>query len=158
MSATNVASDAVNQYLAALARAGAHLPTEERDELVDQIREHLWAAQQSPGATEATVRTVIDRLGDPTEIVREASGLSTATETTALMGARQSPWGVLEVLAIAFLIGGTFLLPVIGPMIGLICAWLSSAWSRGDKLIATALSSGPILLFAYVAAGFVGLH
>ena len=58
---------------------GLGLPKEQRDELVADIEAHL--AEALPiDASEAQVRTVLDRLGDPAQIV--------ATEEQASTGAR----------------------------------------------------------------------
>ena len=35
------------------------------------------------------------------------------------------------------LTAGAFVLPVVGPVIGLVCAWLSQRWTRREKIIAT---------------------
>ena len=51
------------------------------------------------------------------------------------------------------LIVGPFVLPVIGPVAGLICAWLSPAWRVREKAIATVLASGSILLMVVLVLG-----
>jgi len=46
-------------------------------------------------------------------------------------------WGPLERVAVLGLTLGTFALPLVGPLIGLICAWASDRWSRREKVVAT---------------------
>ncbi|MFZ0324646.1 MAG: hypothetical protein WAN48_11000 [Actinomycetes bacterium] len=148
---------AISEYLDQLRRAAVGLAPDRRAELLDQIGEHLDDVSNAPGATEADVRTAIDRLGDPSDIVAAdqvdgpsdglsslgpSDGLSTlgaAPAATAPMAAR-SPWGPLEIIAVAFLIVGGFLVPVVGPIIGLVCALASSRWTRGEKAVAGVLS------------------
>jgi hypothetical protein len=60
-----------------------------------------------------------------------------------LGGAR---WGGLEIAAVLLLSVGTFVVPVIAPITGLVLAWTSDAWTRTEKVVATALSLGAVLL------------
>jgi hypothetical protein len=141
---------AVDEYIGRVDASARGLPPDRRAELLDQLREHLDAVARMPGASEASVCAAIDRLGDPADIV--ASELDHRDGPAP--GAGSSPavpsssWGPLEVIAVLLLIGGSFVLPVVGPLAGLVCAWLSPAWTRREKWIATALSSGTIVLLA----------
>jgi hypothetical protein len=69
----------VHDYLAALESAAAGLPPDARRDLVADIREHLDQALGSPPYDEISVRTVIDRLGEPEEIAAEAGGRTPAS-------------------------------------------------------------------------------
>lgn len=63
----------VEDYLGAVSYACADLPPERRDDLVADLREHIAAARAvlyEP--TEAAIRTILDRLGEPTAIAEEA--------------------------------------------------------------------------------------
>jgi uncharacterized membrane protein len=63
----------VEDYLGAVSYACADLPPDRRDELVGDLREHIAAARAvlyQP--TEAAVRTILDRLGEPAVIAEEA--------------------------------------------------------------------------------------
>ena len=55
-----------------------------------------------------------------------------------------------------FLAAGALLLPVVGPLIGIVLVWTSQAWTSREKAIATAIGFGglllPVLVFALVAA------
>lgn len=136
---------AINSYMGRVDAAARGLPPDRRIELLDQLREHLDAVAQSPDATESSVLAAIDRLGDPTEIVASDVDLPASA---AVAATSRSGWGPLEIMAVVLLIGGTFVIPIVGPLAGLACAWFSSAWTRREKWIATLLSSGPFLLLA----------
>lgn len=63
----------VEEYLAAVAAAGADLPAHRRDDLLADLREHIASARADlDPETEAGVRTILARLGDPASIVAEA--------------------------------------------------------------------------------------
>jgi uncharacterized membrane protein len=145
---------AITSYIGRVDAAARGLPPDRRIELLDQLREHLDAVARSPDATESSVLVAIDRLGDPTEIV--ASELNPPTQpVAAAVASNRSTWGPLEVMAVLLLVVGTFVIPVIGPLAGLVCAWLSPAWTRGEKWVATLLGSGPILLVTGLVLGSV---
>ena len=145
---------AINSYIGRVDAAARGLPPDRRIELLDQLREHLDAVSQAPDATESSVLVAIDRLGDPTEIVASEVDLPAAAPPVTVTSTR-SAWGPLEIMAVLLLIVGTFVIPVIGPLAGLVCAWLSPAWTRGEKWVATLLSSGSILLMGGLILGSV---
>jgi uncharacterized membrane protein len=63
----------VEDYLGAVSYACGDLPPERRDDLLADLREHIAAARAvlyEP--TEAAVRTILDRLGEPSAIAEEA--------------------------------------------------------------------------------------
>ncbi|MDI6101836.1 hypothetical protein QLQ12_24750 [Actinoplanes sp. NEAU-A12] len=60
-------------YLARVERAASHLPTGRREELLGDLREHIEIVRAESGTgTEAEIRTILDRLGDPESIVAAA--------------------------------------------------------------------------------------
>jgi len=73
---TNVtAHDAiVDNYLRAVGQALAGVPAYRRDELLEDLREHIAAGRAELGEdeTEAEVRSLLDQLGDPAEVAAEA--------------------------------------------------------------------------------------
>jgi hypothetical protein len=73
---TNVTShDAlVDNYLQAVSQAMAGVPAYRRDELLQDLREHIAAGRAEFGddETEAQVRSLLDQLGDPAEVADEA--------------------------------------------------------------------------------------
>lgn len=63
----------VEDYLGAVSYACRDLPPEQREDLVGDLREHIAAARAvlyQP--TEAAVRTILDRIGEPGVIAAEA--------------------------------------------------------------------------------------
>lgn len=63
----------VEEYLAAVASAGSDLPAHRRDDLLADLREHIASARADlTPETEAGMRTILARLGDPASIVAEA--------------------------------------------------------------------------------------
>ena len=63
----------VRRYLTRLEATLAHVPAEERRQIVDGIEEHVAAAlAEVDQPTEADVRNVLERLGDPEAIAADA--------------------------------------------------------------------------------------
>ncbi|MEU4419053.1 hypothetical protein AB0F81_00355 [Actinoplanes sp. NPDC024001] len=64
----------VSEYLARVSRATAGLPPERQDELLRDLREHIDSGRADLlDETEAQVREILDRLGDPEIIARAAA-------------------------------------------------------------------------------------
>lgn len=64
----------VEDYLRHLEAVASVLPAYRREELLAEIREHLAEAlRQVPAGDEAAVRSVLERLGSPEEIVTAAA-------------------------------------------------------------------------------------
>ncbi|MDR6322216.1 HAAS signaling domain-containing protein [Actinoplanes couchii] len=60
-------------YLARVDQAAIRLPAARREELVNDLREHIEIARsESEVDSEASIRTILDRLGDPESIVAAA--------------------------------------------------------------------------------------
>ena len=131
------------EWLERLRTAAAYLPPSERADLLSDIEAHL-AESIPPDASEAEVRTALDRMGDPEEIVAEAAG-------PAAMGSRR---GALEWAAIILLLLGGFLF-LVGWFAGVALLWSSRAWTVKDKLIGTFVVPGGLALLFYGA--FLGL-
>jgi uncharacterized membrane protein len=135
----------IDRYLQELKRALHDLPSSRRQEIVDEIRGHIdEALAASPGEeSEAQVRTILDQVGDPEFIAEEARDRFGVVETKA---------GALEGFAIALLLIGGIVIPVLGWFIGLVLLWISRVWTVRDKLIGTLLVPGGL-----ATAGFFGL-
>jgi hypothetical protein len=135
---TGIVDQLVSDYLTKLDRAAATLPAHRRTELLDEIREHIDAARAAGAAAdEATVRTMLDRLGEPEEIVAAASddkGPPPATAPTR-------PGTGLEIAAVLLLTVGSFI-PLIGWAVGAILLWTSRRWTTRDKLLGTLVIPG----------------
>jgi uncharacterized membrane protein len=106
----------VDDYLDRVARATTGLPAERRDELIRDLREHIAAGRaEMDGESEAGVREILERLGEPEMIAREAAAdVEPAAVGTpaAPRGDRRTLWIILAVvivLAIVVLCAGTTL-------------------------------------------------
>jgi uncharacterized membrane protein len=63
----------VEDYLGAVSYACADLDPQRRDELIEDLRVHIAAARaELHEQTEAAIRTILDRLGEPAAIAEEA--------------------------------------------------------------------------------------
>jgi uncharacterized membrane protein len=138
----------IDDYLNRLHRELAGVPRTRRNELVEEISQHIAEARAGlEDEREAEIRTLLDRLGDPAEI---------AAEARERVGVKEPQRGNgLDILALVLLLVGGLVLPVIGWFVGVVLLWASSAWTTGEKLIGTLLVPGGLalpLFFAVVAA------
>ena len=75
------AEQIVNDYFGHLRKALLPMPRHRRDQLLDELRAHVEAARAgSPADSEAAVREVLERLGDPEDIAAEALAAATLAE------------------------------------------------------------------------------
>ncbi|MFP5352392.1 MAG: DUF1700 domain-containing protein [Actinomycetota bacterium] len=130
---------AADRYLKELDRALAGLPDARRREIVGEIQSHIEEAVP-PGATDADVRNALGDLGDPDFIAADAFERFGITRPKA---------GALEGFAIALLLVGGVLLPILGWIIGVVLLWVSRAWTLRDKLIGTLVVPGGLALAFY---------
>lgn len=64
----------VEDYLSRVSRATAGLPPDQRDELLLDLQEHIDSGRSElTQETEAQVREILDRLGEPSVIARAAA-------------------------------------------------------------------------------------
>ena len=123
---TTKADTLIDRYLNDLQAELRGVPANRRRELLEEVGEHITQARAALDAdTEAAIRTVLERLGDPAEIAadaRERFGVQTAKPFT--------PW--LEVIALVLLV-----IPFLGWVVGVVLVWLSRLWTTRDKLIGT---------------------
>jgi uncharacterized membrane protein len=135
----------VDRYLKQLEAQLRGLPANRRRELLEEVGEHIAAARAAMDPeTEAGVRTVLERLGDPADIAAEARerfGVQAEPARPAI------PW--LEVLALTMLVLVPFILmldmsqlvPVLSWLVGLALLWRSPIWTSRDKRIGTLLAT-----------------
>jgi hypothetical protein len=132
-------------YLKRLKKAAANLPRARRNELFTEIESHLSEALPA-GASEVEAWNVLERLGEPAEIVAEA-GAGQALAPRA---------GLREWMAISLLLAGGFLF-VVGWFVGVVLLWSSRIWTLRDKLIGTLVLPGglasAVFLFTFLFAG-----
>jgi hypothetical protein len=116
------------RYLQDLEAELRDLPPNHRQELLDEVGEHIAAARAAlDPETEAAVRTMLERLGDPADIAAEARERFGVQRPPARPA---TPW--LEVIALVLLV-----IPFAGWVIGVVLVWLSRLWTTRDKLIGT---------------------
>jgi hypothetical protein len=130
-------------YLKRLEKAAAILPRARRNELLTEIESHLGEAFPA-GASEVEARNVLERLGEPAQIVAEA--------------ARQAPMaraGMHEWLAIPLLLAGASLF-IVGWFVGVALLWSSRIWTLRDKLIGTLVLPGGLASAPFVSASGSG--
>jgi uncharacterized membrane protein len=106
----------VDDYLARVARATAGLSPERRDELIHDLREHIETGRaELTDESEVGVREILERLGDPEMIAREARQDGEAVPVVGFTPPRRSRatlWIILAVvivLAVVVLCIGTTL-------------------------------------------------
>jgi hypothetical protein len=131
---TKAAQRVIKGYLRRLERASRGLPRAERRELRAQIEEHIRVALPTQ-ASEADVRSVLERLGEPEDIVAEQYGSARAH--------RAPPPGIgaQAVSAIVLLLLGGFLAGI-GWVVGAVLLWTSRLWSTPEKLVGTLIVPG----------------
>jgi hypothetical protein len=139
-----MASQTMDRYFERLERELADLPSERRRELMEEIRDHVdQSLSANPDPTEAEVRNVLDRLGDPAEIASEARerfGVRRA-------GVRRADWAAVFLLpfgGLLVLVLGT--VGALGWVLGAILLLISHVFSRRDKAIGVLLFPGGLLL------------
>jgi hypothetical protein len=127
--------DLVREYLRKLKTQSRVLPRAQRKELLSDIHEHIQTSLAVAPNHDAThTREVLERLGDPGDIVAAAS-----SSDSAYAGSRLRQWGPLgTVLLLQF---GAFLCGV-GWLTGVLLLWTSQHWRFRDKVIGTALIPG----------------
>ena len=168
----------VHEYLSRLhATAVAALPKGQAEDLLADITEHLDAATDGGTADEARVRSAIDRLGSPDEVVAAAlgsasgvvgipptsyAGPGTSGALPAAAGLSPSPSYRLERAALALLVLAEITvvaLPLALPLWagGVVCLALAAAWRGRDRVLAWAfVATGmPFILGGLVAGGLV---
>ncbi|HJU01618.1 MAG TPA: hypothetical protein VJ966_10480 [Actinomycetes bacterium] len=118
----------VDRYLRDLEVELRDLPANRRSELLAEVSQHIAEARATLDAdSEAAIRTVLERLGDPADIAAEARerfGIPTPSAKQATPR--------LEVIALVALV-----IPFLGWIVGVVLVWLSRLWTTRDKLVGT---------------------
>jgi hypothetical protein len=133
--------DPVKAYMKRLEAELADLPRGRRREILDEIAEHIAEARAE---TEADVRNLLDRVGEPDEIAEEARDR---------FGIKRAKGGALEVGALILLpLGG--LLAGVGWVVGVALLWSSRVWSTKEKVIGTLVVPGGLALLPFLILAF----
>jgi uncharacterized membrane protein len=155
----------IDDYLERLERAAHRLAPEQRAELLAEIREHIESARTADEITsEAGLRELLDRLGEPEEIVAASAG-PTPTEPTSTGRPAGMPTGqlagppivpprrslALEIWAVVMLTVGS-LIPILGWLVGVVLLWLSPRWQVREKLLGTLVVPGGIGILIHLSA------
>jgi hypothetical protein len=137
----------VADYLQRLNAELRGLPRARRRELMEEISEHIAEARADlQTQSEAEIRSLLERLGEPADIALEAS---------ERFGVERRRVGVLEVVALVLLLVGGVVVPLVGWVVGVVLLWVSDAWSTRDKVIGTLVLPGgraPALYLAFFGA------
>ena len=144
--AADVAQRLIRRYLKDLREASRGLRRAERRELIAQIEELIRSALPAQ-PSESEVREVLQRLGEPEEIVAEQYGSRS----------QRSGMGAQAVSAIVLLLIGGFLGGV-GWIAGVVLLWTSHAWTLRDKILGTLVLPGglfgsPIVVTKFLSGG-----
>jgi hypothetical protein len=137
-------------YLHRLQAETADLPAEERAELFSSISEHITSSlAEMTDPKDADIQAVLDRLGSPAAIAMEARRQSSGRPVAwARPGALE--WGGVLVLGI-----GSYVLPIIGTIAGLVMISMSPWWTARQKVVAAVISLSGALLVPLVLGLFL---
>lgn len=142
---TSTLHPAATAYLRRVRREGRDLSKDRLSELLSDLEGHLAAAIPDSASDEQAAE-VLERLGDPMQIVAAAR-----PEITAPKQRR----GAHEWAAIFLVLFGFFVLAV-GWIVGVVLLWSSRAWTTGEKVIGTLVLPGGLfasLVLVLIAAG-----
>lgn len=125
----NPGDKVISQYLDALNRALEDLPGSNRRSILQDIEEHIRIGRERlTQDDEASVRQLLEELGDP-EAIRQEAG------PVAKQSSRWDAWVPWLLLFGGFAFG-------IGWLVGLIMLWRSMVFTLRDKLLGTLVWPG----------------
>jgi len=137
----------VRDWLRTVERGLAPLPRHRRGEVLGDLREHVEGALAG-ASSEADVRDVLARLGDPGEVA------AAARAEEGLGPVRSRPW--LEWAGLALISVGS-LVPFLGWTAGIVLVWASDVWRTWEKVLASVLYplgwTGALWTFQFLQAG-----
>lgn len=140
----------IEDYLGRLETATRTLPSDRRAELLAEIREHITITlSHEPDQGEAAVRTILDRLGTPEDIAREAGADPDAAAPPSGEPARRGRVGAFELATVILLLIGGIVVPVLGWIVGAVLLWASTRWTTRDKAIGTLVFPGGLGVMAW---------
>lgn len=137
---TEHTSRTVQNYLSRVDAALAGVEPGVRADIVSGLREEL------AGLDERSAAARIAEMDDPALIAAEARAAQPPVSGEAVAGR------TLSIIAVIVLIAGSFIVPLIGPLVGLVWVSFSTAWSRREKVIAWLVPVGAAVLVALLVA------
>jgi hypothetical protein len=153
----------VLDYLAALWAATEDLPPDLRDELMSTVAEHIAARRAAAGPVDDTA-LIVRRLGPPEDLAAAVRRGRLPVHLTAVTAAPPAPAPARATgdhAGIALLTAGALVLPVLGPLAGMLLVTASDRWSPMQKAAAWVLTTGSVpfgllvlALTAEAGAGF----
>ncbi|MCP2031788.1 putative membrane protein [Okibacterium sp. HSC-33S16] len=124
----------VRSYLAQLDTSLAGVPRDVARDIRSGIAEELM------GLDAVTASARIEELGDPAFIAAEARAAGGAQAAPAIVDTARpsltSSRGFVITAALLIAIGG-FIVPLVGWVVGIVLMWMSEAWRRWEKWVAT---------------------
>lgn len=130
MTTTNQNDQLIQQYMDQMRRALKDLPPSRRQQILEDIAEHIRSARmQLPEENEVSIRQILENLGDP-EMIRHEAMLPSSRSSNGFD--QWVPW---------LLLFGGFLF-LIGWVTGLILLWRSPTWRTRDKILGTLIWPG----------------
>jgi len=153
----------VGEYLRRLQRSMGDLPAERRDEILAEIEEHIAEdLAENPAATDADVRNLLERVGDPEDIAAEARERLEISPVGRFRRPRAS-W--TDIAAVTLLVLGSVMVPLFSRPEGMLVAWvaaivllwMSEVWRTSHKMRVTlVVSAGAFSAVAIQGAGEEG--
>jgi hypothetical protein len=149
------ASQIIDGYLRRLDPEMSSLPPGRRKELHGQIAEHIdQARSELSDETDADLLTILDRLGEPDEIV------AAAHTTLALPAGNPGP---LEIVALVLIGVGGVVFPVLPVpwILGTVLVWRSRSWTQRQKYFGAYLplvTGLAVLAITVLVSGLFGRH
>ena len=136
----------VDRYLTDLEAELRGLPANRRRELLDEVGEHITAARAAlDPETEAAIRTVLERLGDPADIAAEARerfGVQAEPARPTIPWLEVATLATLVLVPVTIWLDMAMVIPLLGWLVGLALLWRSRRWTTHDKRSGTLLALG----------------
>jgi hypothetical protein len=149
-------------YLAALWAESEDLAPDLRDELMATVTDYVARRRTAAGGPIAGAEDILGRLGPPEALVAAAHRghlpyhLRLPAPAPPPPVPPADPPGPAEYSALALLTGGALILPVAGPVAGMLLASGSPRWTSAQKTMAWLLTLGSagagMMLFLFAAA------
>jgi hypothetical protein len=141
----------VGTYLERLDLALSAMPAPKRDQLEEEIAQHVAEGRRQLGEeSPAALLQLLDRIGRPEDIAAAAFE-EDEDRRLSFQGSGPGNRGLPDRFAIGLLLFGGFLFGI-GWLVGAILLWASSAWRVRDKLLGTLVFPGGLALPLYFLA------